>query len=291
METITTQNDYRVNLEVFEGPLDLLIHLIKKNDLDIYDIPVAFVLEEYMRYIDTLRDLDIDLAGDFLLMAAELAHIKSKLLLPEEEGDSEMLEEDPRSDLVRRLLEYQRYKEASHEFVERAMLGRDVFKQPSPERIEVDQSGPVQGDVYELVEAFSKILKRVPEQEIHDVAVDRISVNDRIYQVVGRIKNNTTVSLDDLLVGSVMRYDIVITFIALLEMCRLKMVRVYQTSTCGTLYVQGTMEEVNEEDMMRLVEREATGFDRPGEKVEGAPAGDGAESDTNDEVPSSDREA
>ena len=286
MENITTQNDYRVNLEVFEGPLDLLIHLIKKNDLDIYDIPIAFVLEAYMQYIDTLRELDIDLAGDFLLMAAELAHIKSKLLLPEEDGDSDLLEEDPRSDLVRRLLEYQRYKEASHEFVERAVLGRDVFKQLSPERVEVDADGPVEGDVYQLVEAFSKILKRVPEQEIHDVAVDRISVNDRIYQIAGQIKNNTTVSLDDLLPGNVARYNVVITFIALLEMCRLKMVRVYQTSTCGTLYVQGTLEEVNEEDMMRLVEREATGFDRPGEKAE-----DGAESDTNDDIPSSDQEA
>lgn len=285
MENITTQNDYRVNLEVFEGPLDLLIHLIKKNDLDIYDIPIAFVLEEYMRYIDTLRELDIDLAGDFLLMAAELAHIKSRLLLPEEEGDSEMLEEDPRSDLVRRLLEYQRYKEASQEFVERAVLGRDVFKQLSPERIEIEKDGPVEGDVYQLVEAFSNILKRIPEQEIHDVAVDRISVNDRIYQIAGRIKNNTTVGLDDLLPGSVTRYDIVITFIALLEMCRLKMVRVYQTSAYGTLYVQGTLEEVSDEDMMRLVEREATGFDRQGENAEV-----GAESDTNDDVSSSDQE-
>jgi len=286
MENITTQNDYRVNLEVFEGPLDLLIHLIKKNDLDIYDIPVAFVLEEYMRYIDTLRELDIDLAGDFLLMAAELAHIKSKLLLPEEDGDSEMLEEDPRSDLVRRLLEYQRYKEASQAFVERAMLGRDVFKQQSPESIEVDKDGPIEGDVYQLVEAFSKILKRVPEQDIHDVAVDRISVNDRIYQIAGRIKNNTTVSLDDLLPENIIRYDIVITFIALLEMCRLKMVRVYQTSVCGPLYVQGTLEEVSEEDMMRLVEKEATGFDRPGERADAA-----AESDTNDGVSSNDQEA
>jgi segregation and condensation protein A len=287
MELQHQQSDYRVNLEVFEGPLDLLIHLIKKNDLDIYDIPIAFVLEAYMKYIDTLRELDIDLAGDFLLMAAELAHIKSKLLLPEEEGDAEMLEEDPRSDLVRRLLEYQRYKEASQEFAERAMLGRDVFKQLSPERVEVDKDGPVEGDVYQLVEAFSMILKRVPEQDIHDVAVDRISVNDRIYQIAGRIKNNTTVSLDDLLPENIVRYDIVITFIALLEMCRLKMVRVYQTSTYGTLYVQGTLEEVSDEDMMRLVEREATGFDSPGEKGDDADA----KSDTNDDVLSSDQEA
>ncbi len=260
MDLQQTQNDYRVNLEVFEGPLDLLCHLIRKNDLDIYDIPIAFVLEEYMRYIDTLRELDIDLAGDFLLMAAELAHIKSKLLLPEEEGAGEMEEEDPRSDLVRRLLEYQRYKEASHAFAERAMLGRDVFKKLGSEKIEVEETGPVEGDVYQLVEAFSKLIARVPEIDVHDVAVDRISVNDRIYQIAGRIKGSTTVTLDDLLPEVFSRYDVVITFIALLEMSRLRMIRIYQTSAHGPLYLQGIMEEVSDEEMMKLVEKEATGF-------------------------------
>lgn len=268
MDTQPTQNNYRVNLEVFEGPLDLLMHLIRKNDLDVYDIPVAFVLEEYMRYIDTIRELDIDLAGDFLLMAAELAHIKSKLLLPEEDGEGEMEEMDPRSDLVRRLLEYQRYKEASQEFADRAMLGRDVFKQTNPERIESEEEGPVEGDVYQLVEAFSQILARIPKTQIHDVAVDRISVNDRIYQIAEFISKSATVSLDDLLPENIKRYDIVITFIALLEMCRLKMVRVYQANVGGSLYVQGIMEEVSDEDVMELVEREATGFDKPGEADE-----------------------
>jgi len=274
MEQQQTQNDYRVNLEVFEGPLDLLIHLIKKNDMDIYDIPIAFVLEEYMRYIDTIRELDIDLAGEFLLMAAELAHIKSRLLLPEEGGEAEADEADPRSDLVRRLLEYQRYKEASHEFAERAMLGRDVFKQLAPETIDAEVEGPVEGDVYELVEAFSRLLAKVPKEEIHDVSVDRISVNDRIYQIVGVLKDRATISLDEMLPERPVRYDIVITFIALLEMCRLRMVRVYQSSVCGALHVQGTMEEVSEEDMMRLVEREATGFDRPDEDKDNTTKGD-----------------
>lgn len=266
MEQQLTQNDYRVNLEVFEGPLDLLMHLIKKNDLDVYDIPVAFVLEEYMRYIDTIRELDIDLAGDFLLMAAELAHIKSRLLLPEEDSKQEIEEEDPRSDLVRRLLEYQRYKEASEKFAERQMLGRDVFKQLCPERVEPDTSGPIEGDVYQLVEAFSKLLKKVPPKQMHDVAVDRISINDRIYQIAGLIKGKTTVNLEELLPDVRERFDIVITFIALLEMCRLKMIRVYQSSSCGPLHLQSIMEEVSEEDMIELVEKEATGFDKPGEK-------------------------
>ncbi len=255
-------SDYRVNLEVFEGPLDLLMHLIKKNDLDIYDIPIAFVLEEYMRYLDTLRELDIDLAGEFLLMAAELVHIKSRLLLPDEEGGEAEEEFDPRSDLVRRLLEYQRYKGASEEFAERAMLGRDVFTQLAPERVPVENDGPVEGDVYELVEAFSKVLEKVPKQDFHDVAVDRISVNDRIYQIVGKLKKDRTVSLEDILPTPLGRYDVVITFIALLEMARLRMIRVYQTSACGTIHIQSTLEEVSDEEVLKLVENEATGFDK-----------------------------
>jgi len=265
------QNDYRVNLEVFEGPLDLLMHLIKKNDLDVYDIPVAFVLEEYMRYLDTLRELDIDLAGEFLLLAAELAHIKSRMLLPEEEGHGDLEDDlDTRSDLVRRLLEYKRYKEASEGFAARAMLGRDVFVPMAPERVVVDAEGPIEGDAYQLVEAFSKLLKKVPEQEFHDVAVDRISVNDRIYQIVNELKEGRSITLEELLppMDRIARYDIVITFIALLEMTRLKMIRVYQTSVCGPIHIQGTMEEVSDEDVLRLVEREATGFDSKPEAEE-----------------------
>ncbi|MFA5811177.1 MAG: segregation/condensation protein A [bacterium] len=255
--------DYRVNLEVFEGPLDLLFHLIKKNDLDIYDIPIAFVLEEYMRYIDTIRELDIDLAGDFLLMAAELAHIKSAMLLPDETGALEDEGLDPRADLVRRLLEYQRYKDASEKFVQRAMLGRDVFVPQAPERIEAEGDGPIEGDAYELVEAFSRILKRIPEQRYHDIAVDRISVNDRIYQIMAQLRPGIAITLEDLLPKGLVRYDVVITFIALLEMCRLRMIRVYQASLGGPLHVQGIMEEVKEEDVVHLVENEATGFDAP----------------------------
>ncbi|MFA4971631.1 MAG: segregation/condensation protein A [bacterium] len=263
-------DDYRVNLEVFEGPLDLLMHLIKKNDLDVYDIPIAFVLEEYVRYIDTLQELDIDLAGEFLLMAAELAHIKSRLLLPEGDAEGEEDELDPRADLVKRLLEYQRYKQASEQILERAMLGRDVFTPMQPERVLVESQGPVEGDIYELVEAFSNILKKAPQGEFHDVAVDRISVNDRIYQIVGLLRKGATTSIEELLPEAITRYDIVITFIALLEMARMKMIKVYQSSTCGLIHIQYTMDDVPEEEVLRLVEKEATGFDSPKADADGS---------------------
>lgn len=256
-------NEYRVNLEVFEGPLDLLLYLIKKNDLDIYDIPVAFLLEEYMRYLDTLRELDIDLAGEFLLMAAELAHLKSKLLLPEEGVGDEEEGIDPRADLVARLLDFQRYKEVSEQLAERSMLGRDVYVPQAPERVENSADGPIEGDVYELVEAFSKLLKKVPEAQFHEVAVDRISINDRIYQILDQLKAKATMTLEELLppLTEITKYDIVISFIALLEMARLKMISVYQNESFGSIFLQRAMEEVSEEEALHLVETEATGFE------------------------------
>lgn len=258
MDTNTPNNGYRVNVEVFEGPLDLLLYLIKKNDLDIYDIPIAFVLEEYMRYLDTIKELDIDLAGEFLLMAAELAHIKSQMLLPEEAPAEDEEENDPRADLVRRLLEYQQFKEASENIAQRTMLGREVFLPQAPERLETPPDGPIEGNVYDLVEAFSKILKRFPGEAYHEVAIDRISINERIYQITGLIKKDATVTISELLSGPVTRYDIVITFLSLLEMCRLRMIRLYQSEPFGELYVQGIMEEVSEGDVAKLVEIEAT---------------------------------
>lgn len=250
---IVPNDSYRINVEVFEGPLDLLIHLIKKNDLDIYDIPIAFVLEEYMRSLDAIKELDIDLAGEFLVMAAELAHIKSRMLLPEEPAAEEE-EPDPRADLVRRLLEYQQFKQASESLFERAMLGREVFVPQVPERAPDAGEGPVEGQVYDLVEAFSRILKRVPAEAYHEVAIDRISINDRIYQIVGMVRKGATVLLPELFPGEVTRYDVVITFLALLEMCRLRMLRLYQSEPFGPIALQGTLEEVGEEEIARLVE-------------------------------------
>lgn len=257
-------NDYRINVEVFEGPLDLLLHLIKKNDLDIYDIPVAFVLEEYMRYLDTIRELDIDLAGEFLLMAAELMHIKSKLLLPEDAPAEEDEGLDPRADLVRRLLEYQQFKEAGENFVKRAVLGRDVFVPLAPERVMQAGDGPIEGNIYDLLDAFSRILKRIPAEQYHEVSTDRISINDRIYQIAAIVKKDSTTTIEELLPENLTRYDVVITFLAILEMCRLRMLKIYQSETFGRIYLQGMMEDVKDEDVARLVEIEATGFGKPG---------------------------
>lgn len=257
IETDNIQGDYRVNLEMFEGPLDLLLYLIKKNDLDVYDIPVSFVLEEYMRYLDSIKELNIDMAGDFLLMAAEMAHIKSRLLLPDEGGAGEEAEEDdPRADLIRRLLEYQQFKEASEQIMKRSMLARDVFTKQAVEKLETEEEGPIEGSVFDLIEVFSKLLKKAPAREFHDVAVDRVSINERIYQIVELMKKGQTITLEELIGGDYTRYSIIISFLALLEMSKLKMIKVFQTEHVGPVYVQSTMEKIGEEEAARLIEIE-----------------------------------
>jgi segregation and condensation protein A len=250
-------NDYRINVEAFEGPLDLLLYLIRKNDLSITDIPIAFILEEYVKYLDSLKEMNIDVAGEFLLMVAELAYIKSKMLLPEDGRQEEEEEGDPREDLVKRLLEYQRYKEAAAKLAERSQLFRDVYVPLSTKRTDAADIAPaggmIEADVYELVDAFAHILVRLPKEQFHNVTVDRISVNERIMELVELIKKDETVRIEDLLVKPITRYGVVVTFLSLLEMARLKMIKVFQSERCGSIILKGIMEEARPEDMLRLV--------------------------------------
>src|SRR5512135_2949259 len=155
---------YRVKLDVFEGPLDLLLHLIKRNEVEIVDIPIAGITEQYLAYLEMMRELNLDIAGEFLVMAATLTLIKSRMLLPPSEGDEEEEEADPRADLVRQLLDYQRYREAALELSERPLLHRDVFvREPFMDVDEVPEAvepGRLKVTVWELLEAFRAVLKR-----------------------------------------------------------------------------------------------------------------------------------
>lgn len=237
---------YKVDLEIFEGPLDLLLHLIRKNDLDILDIPIAFVLEQYMAHLELLDELNIDLAGDFLLLASELAHVKSKLLLPASEQDAAEEEgEDPRADLVRRLLEYQRYKEAAQELIERPMLGRDVFTQAAYQEEVEEEEGPVEADLFHLVSSFYELLKKAPKTAVHEIQVERVSVTERIYELMDRMRDHKMLEFTRLFEEGATRDSLIVTFLAILEMARLKMLQVTQSESYGEIYLVPNFEAVD----------------------------------------------
>lgn len=242
------EGQYRVQLPAFEGPLDLLLHLIQQHEIDILDIPVSFITEKYLAYLNVMRSLAIDVASEYLVMAATLVHIKSKMLLPTVpagQDDDSILgeEEDPRAELVRRLLEYQKYKAAAAELGERGTLGRDVFGRGSSEA-EPEGAAPFAAlGVFSLLDAFEKALKRANIQIDHEVVFDRISITDRIVELTEKLTERRSMRFEDMLTSAqpgapLTRFDLVITFLAVLEMARLKLIRVYQTDPLAPIHVE-----------------------------------------------------
>jgi segregation and condensation protein A len=239
-------SDYVISLPSFEGPLDLLLHLIQKHELDIFDIPVSFVTEKYLEYINLMQELSIDVASEYLVMAATLAHIKSKSLLPpeattDEEGIGDEEESDPRAELIRRLLEYQKYKQAAADLNERGALGRDVFLRGS-KAPEAEGPAPLaKVELWSLLDAFGKVLARAKVDLSHEVSFDRMSITDRITQVMEKLQGKTNCRFDDLFEGQRTRFDLIITFLALLEMTRLKMTRLYQPDPLAEIFIEISM--------------------------------------------------
>ncbi len=230
---------YKVQLEVFEGPLDLLLHLIRKHELDIFDIPVSFVTEKYLEYMALMQSLQLDVAAEYLLMAATLAHIKSRMLLPTPPADDEPDDEemgDPRTELIRRLLEYQKFKDAAQDLVSRNLLLRDVFVRTPLDGPEEDP--PLASvSLFALIEALKRVLDRVEGNLPREITVDRISVAERIAEIADKLRLRTEATFDDLFEGQSTRFEVVITFLALLEMARLRMLRLVQAAVGETIHV------------------------------------------------------
>jgi len=238
---------YRVQLEMFEGPLDLLLHLIRKHELDILDIPVSFITQKYLEYLDLMRAIQIDPASEYLLMAATLAHIKSRMLLPNEPGDSDdgsAEEEDPRTELVRRLLEYQKYKHAAEQLGQRDTLGRDVFGRGSAEAIETGPAPLAPVNVFRLFDAFEKVLERADQVADHEVLMERLSISERIVELTELLHQRRRLRFDELFESAdgeaqqPTRMELVVTFLALLEMCRSHVAQVTQHEPLGPLIVE-----------------------------------------------------
>jgi segregation and condensation protein A len=233
--------EFRIELPTFAGPLDLLLHLIKKHELEILDLPIAFITERYLEYLRVMQELDLELAGEYLLMAATLAHIKSKLLLPAAPGDQrddEEEEQDPRLELIRRLLEYQKYKEAGEHLGDRSVAGRDVFGRGMSM---ADLQGPAplaEVGLFKLLDAFQSILARAKDRQALEVTPERITIQERMAQITDLLRERRSCRFEDLFATDITRYEIVVTFLALLEMTKLRVTRLYQPDYRSSLHVQ-----------------------------------------------------
>ena len=232
----STHELLHVDLGEFVGPLDLLLFLIRKHDFDIFDIPIAYVTEQYVAMIDRMDALEIDVAAEFLVMAAELTHIKSKMLLPPKEGvpvdPDEEDDGDPRSDLVRRLLEYQKYRDAAEQLGDRDRLGKDIFARDpgDPQRDESFDPGFRAGNVFKLVEAMADVLARLEPESQHEVTPDRVTVSERVRHIlkIGQRHGKRFTFVQIFREGDVTRRSVVMTFLALLEMARTRVLRITQ---------------------------------------------------------------
>jgi segregation and condensation protein A len=228
-------NRYQVKLEnLFEGPMDLLIHLIKKNELDIYDIPIALITDQYLAYLGWMQSMNIDFAGDFLLMASTLAQIKSKMLLP---VHNEEEEEDPRLELARPLAEYIRMKSVAEQLGERDLLGEHIFTRHinKKEYVEDNREDFIKVGLFELIDAFQKILENLnPEQRVA-IKTEKISVKDKITQIAELLEEKHTVTFGELFFDEITKSDVIVTFLALLEMVKLGLIKIMQHVQSGII--------------------------------------------------------
>jgi len=225
--------EYPVRLQNFEGPLDLLLHLIKKHEVNIYDIPISLVTSQYLEYLGLMQELDLDVAGEFLVMAATLIHIKSRLLLPRPAPEQEDTEEDPRDALVRRLVEHQKFKAAAEMLHERETIRSAQWTRPDERLSDLAGEAPepeIEVDLFSLMTAFRAVLERAKQRPQVPLPGEQISIETRIEQLLARLSETQACGFEDLFSDVATRADLIVTFLALLEMIRLKSVRVYQTS-------------------------------------------------------------
>jgi len=235
--------NYSIKLDIFEGPLDLLLYLIKKNEIDIYNIPVALITEQYLQYIKIIKSLNLDLAGEYLVMASTLIHIKSKMLLPvPDESSPEETDEDPRAELVRQLLEYQAFKEAATALEKRPLLERDVFTRSAPlgddkEKSAENEEDLIEVNIFELIAAFHRLVSRIDQKELLEIDLEKMSLTDIINEVMERLTREKNLTFEELLGERKDRRRIIYIFLAILELIKLKMVKAYQTSAFGVIRI------------------------------------------------------
>ncbi len=238
---------YKLKLEIFEGPLDLLLYLIKKDEIDIYDIPIAQVTEQYLEYIEMMKLLNLDVIGDFLVMAATLMHIKSKMLLPPDPAEVVPEEEDPRDELVRRLLEYKRFKEVAEELKGRESFRQDLFTRMVDEarmkEIKNDAKEVYfEASLFDLINAFTKALRKVAEKPVYALTKEEYTVEMKIHNILHVLMDQASVLLSELFGQCKSKMEIIVTFMAILELIRLKEIVILQKQLFGEIELQRNKE-------------------------------------------------
>jgi segregation and condensation protein A len=251
-------DDYKVSLEVFEGPLDLLLYLIKKDEVDIYDIPIGLITDQYMAYLQLMKVLDLNIAGDFIVMSATLMLIKSRMLLPVEDrrDQEDEEEEDPRWDLVRQLVEYKKFKDAADHLEELEMHMENVFGRES-EHVELGAPPDVDlrdASIFDLISSLNEALGRVREEDLQEIFAEEYTVSQKVTYIVDSLRIAKRLSITDLFGGMVSRQEIVCTFLAVLELIKLNRIAAVQDNHFGEIVVEP-----------REPEPEALPEDEPGE--------------------------
>jgi len=252
-----------VETEIFEGPMDLLLHLIKKNEVSITDIPIATITEQYLATLDLMQSLNLDIAGEFLVMASTLIHIKSRMLLPAGDDGGEDEEEglDPRDDLVRRLLDYQRYKEAAQVLDQREVLSRDVFARSAAP---VEEAGPRafrEVSVFELLVALRRIIDRLPKDTFHEVTLEKITVREKMTHLLEILRAQGAVLFENIFAAANSRMEIIVTFLAMLELVKVRAIRIFQEELAGPITIEAAavMDSASEQAALDQVEEEPYG--------------------------------
>jgi len=231
---------YQVRIENFEGPLDLLLHLIKKSEINIYDIPIHLIAQQYLAYIEAMEDLNLTVAGEFLVMAATLLQIKSKMLLPPDEVTVDEEDgPDPREELVRRLLEYKKFKEAASQLDEHERLWREIYSREQAPAVELKSDETLLENVslFDLVDALQGILDRNPGKKFMEILPDNLTVRERMSAILEMLEGQESVNFVELFESSCHRLVIIVTFLALLELMRLRTARVFQAEHFGPILV------------------------------------------------------
>ncbi len=233
--------DYKVRLEIFEGPLDLLLYLIKRDELDIYDVSIERITRQYLEYLEAFKELNIDLAGEFIVMAANLLYIKSRSLLPADQQppDEEAEEDDPRWELIRQLIEYKKFKDAAAQLHDRALEQENLFARGGSSDLPMGRPlllGEV--GIFQLINAFQNVIKRIDARaELQEIFGENYTVSDKIETILTRISEGASVRFSELFAEMASRIEIVVTFLALLELIRLKQVRAIQPGEFGEIEI------------------------------------------------------